>query len=219
MGGPGCEERAPPFAPTAKGGGWKAFLSLSLFLPKKNNSKQMILLYLKGNSLSLSLSFFLCSLSLETIFPRKEMTTKKEAREGGKREKERRRKKRRRDLNNIRWKKSSETEKNRICGIVSKKGFWAASRLSPHHYSRTRSLASSAANAPQLSNIRSPILRKVSCESDEALSTRAEAAASSYLCSAFSPASGTPVLLLLLLLALPLLPATEAAATTWSNKA
>ena len=46
-------------------------------------------------------------------------------------------------------------------------------------HSRTLSLASSAANAPQLSNMRSPILKKVSCDSDAARSTSAEAAASS----------------------------------------
>lgn len=124
------------------------------------------------------------------------------------------------------WIYRRSTEKKKYC---LKKGFaeslLSASAFSPplpfSLYSRTRSLARRAANAPQLSNMRSPILKKVSCDKQEALSTRAEAAASSYRWSAFSPASGTPPASLeedepeepLLL------PATDAAATTWSSKA
>ena len=63
MGGPGCEERAPPFAPTAKGGGVES-LSLSLSLSSQEKQLKTNDFVVFEGQFSLSLSLFLPLLSL-----------------------------------------------------------------------------------------------------------------------------------------------------------
>ena len=80
------------------------------------------------------------------------------------------------------WRKNEKSETQKVffrfdIVVVVKSEKYLCVKKKVH--SRTLSLASSAANAPQLSNMRSPILKKVSCDSDAARSTSAEAAASS----------------------------------------